>query len=60
MHMFWCKLTNMNCYLFYQENVSEELKEAFKVFDRDQDGFISAAEVNVYIYHYTVHVSFSH
>lgn len=58
--MFWCKLTNMNCYLFYQVNVSEELKEAFKVFDRDQDGFISAAEVNVHINHYTVHVSFFH
>lgn len=24
----------------------EELKEAFKVFDKDQNGFISAAEVN--------------
>ncbi|KAH9729639.1 calmodulin [Citrus sinensis] len=43
-----------------KENVSEELKEAFKVFDRDQDGFISAAEVNVHINHYTVHVSFFH
>lgn len=50
----------MNYYSFYQENVSEELKEAFKVFDRDQDGFISAAEVNVHINHYTVHVSFFH
>ncbi|KAH9729635.1 calmodulin [Citrus sinensis] len=39
-----------------KENVSEELKEAFKVFDRDQDGFISAAEVNVHINHYTVHL----
>ena len=25
----------------------EELKEAFKVFDKDQNGFISAAEVNI-------------
>ncbi|XP_023534263.1 calmodulin-like protein 8 isoform X2 [Cucurbita pepo subsp. pepo] len=25
-------------------NVTEELKEAFKVFDRDQDGYISAFE----------------
>ena len=24
----------------------EELKEAFKVFDKDQNGFISAAEVS--------------
>lgn len=24
---------------------SEELKEAFKVFDKDQNGFVSAAEV---------------
>ena len=24
----------------------EELKEAFKVFDKDQNGYISAAEVN--------------
>lgn len=24
----------------------DELKEAFKVFDKDQNGFISAAEVN--------------
>ncbi|XP_051120628.1 calmodulin-like [Andrographis paniculata] len=28
-----------------EENVGEELKEAFKVFDRDQDGFISAVEL---------------
>ncbi|EOX94620.1 Calmodulin-like 11, putative [Theobroma cacao] len=28
-----------------KENVADELKEAFKVFDRDQDGFISANEV---------------
>ncbi|MBA0708792.1 hypothetical protein Golax_023884 [Gossypium laxum] len=28
-----------------QENVVDELKEAFKVFDRDQDGFISANEM---------------
>ncbi|GAA0145401.1 hypothetical protein LIER_05602 [Lithospermum erythrorhizon] len=28
-----------------KDNVGEELKEAFKVFDRDQDGFISAKEV---------------
>lgn len=26
----------------------EELKEAFKVFDKDQNGFISAAEVKLY------------
>ncbi|CAN1270887.1 Calmodulin-like protein 8 [Linum perenne] len=28
-----------------QENVGDELKEAFKVFDRDQDGFISPNEL---------------
>ncbi|KAL6271234.1 hypothetical protein ACE6H2_028145 [Prunus campanulata] len=28
-----------------KENVAEELKEAFKVFDRDQDGYISAYEL---------------
>ncbi|KAK8614680.1 hypothetical protein V6N13_068476 [Hibiscus sabdariffa] len=28
-----------------QERVVDELKEAFKVFDRDQDGFISADEL---------------
>ncbi|XVE73045.1 hypothetical protein DITRI_Ditri11bG0086500 [Diplodiscus trichospermus] len=33
-----------------KENVTDELKEAFKVFDRDQDGFISANEVNIYTY----------
>lgn len=27
----------------------EELKEAFKVFDKDQNGFISAAEVKIVI-----------
>lgn len=26
----------------------EELKEAFKVFDKDQNGFISAAEVELH------------
>ncbi|GER55296.1 calmodulin [Striga asiatica] len=28
-----------------KENVAEEMKEAFEVFDRDQDGFISAIEL---------------
>ncbi|GER55381.1 calmodulin [Striga asiatica] len=28
-----------------EENIADELKEAFKVFDRDQDGFISAIEL---------------
>jgi hypothetical protein len=32
---------------FLQENVTEELKEAFKVFDRNQDGYISSSEVNI-------------
>ncbi|KAG6785868.1 hypothetical protein POTOM_007455 [Populus tomentosa] len=30
---------------FLQENVTEELKEAFKVFDRNQDGYISGSEL---------------
>ncbi|XP_028804226.1 calmodulin-like protein 11 isoform X3 [Neltuma alba] len=30
---------------FQQENLTEELKEAFKVFDRDEDGYISASEL---------------
>ncbi|KAJ6931193.1 hypothetical protein NC652_014634 [Populus alba x Populus x berolinensis] len=29
-----------------KENVTEELKEAFKVFDRNQDGYISANETS--------------
>ncbi len=34
------------CYRVPQDTDSEEeLKEAFKVFDKDQNGFISAAEV---------------
>ncbi len=34
------------CYHVSQDTDSEEeLKEAFKVFDKDQNGFISAAEV---------------
>lgn len=31
--------------VLFQETVADELKEAFKVFDRDQDGYISAIEV---------------
>lgn len=38
-----------NIYIFarsmQETNVEEELKEAFKVFDKDQNGFISASEV---------------
>lgn len=30
-----------------ETNVEEELKEAFKVFDKDQNGYISASEVTV-------------
>lgn len=30
---------------FKDTDSEEELKEAFKVFDKDQNGFISAAEV---------------
>lgn len=32
--------------LSQETNVEEELKEAFKVFDKDQNGFISATEVS--------------
>lgn len=38
-------------FIMYQDNVSEELKEAFKVFDRDQDGYICANEVNILFLH---------
>ncbi|KAL2320995.1 hypothetical protein Fmac_029964 [Flemingia macrophylla] len=30
-----------------KESLAEELKEAFKVFDRDQDGYISASELRL-------------
>ena len=30
----------------------EELREAFKVFDKDGNGFISAAEVSLWICHW--------
>ena len=36
---------------FLQDSDSEEeLREAFKVFDKDGNGFISAAEVGLHIY----------
>jgi len=38
--------------LYYWEKESEaeeELKEAFRVFDKDQDGYISASEVKLLI-----------
>ena len=31
--------------LFQETDAEEELKEAFKVFDKDQNGYISASEV---------------
>ena len=35
-------------FLVNQEtDAEEELKEAFKVFDKDQNGYISATEVNL-------------
>ncbi|CAH2080665.1 unnamed protein product, partial [Thlaspi arvense] len=34
-----------------ESEVEEELKEAFKVFDKDQDGFISAPEVSFSTFH---------
>lgn len=37
-----------------KENLTDELQEAFKVFDRDEDGFISANEVkNIASYHFS-------
>jgi len=39
---------------FLQGNVTEELKEAFKVFDRNQDGYISASEVNIIAYAFRI------
>ena len=39
-------MTYISTAYFDQEiDVEEELKEAFKVFDKDQNGFISASEV---------------
>ena len=35
-----------------ETDTEEELKEAFKVFDKDQNGFISANEVIIYILHH--------
>ncbi|KAJ9682349.1 hypothetical protein PVL29_018299 [Vitis rotundifolia] len=33
------------CFLLQESEAEEELKEAFKVFDKDQDGYISANEL---------------
>ena len=39
--------------IFWQEtDAEEELKEAFKVFDKDQNGYISAEEVSINPYYY--------
>lgn len=35
------------CFWEQDTDSEEELKEAFKVFDKDQNGFISAAEVTL-------------
>lgn len=44
---FNCKFINTQSLQLPQDTDSEEeLKEAFKVFDKDQNGYISAAEVN--------------
>ncbi|XP_073290716.1 calmodulin-like [Primulina huaijiensis] len=39
------KLIKELTYYIFVENATDELKEAFKVFDRDQDGFTSAVEL---------------
>lgn len=50
----WVTYLHMGAYIFVtpfsflllkDTDSEEELKEAFKVFDKDQNGFISAAEV---------------
>lgn len=47
MALFNCKFIITQCLQLPQDTDSEEeLKEAFKVFDKDQNGYISAAEVN--------------
>lgn len=37
------------CGLLQETDAEEELKEAFKVFDKDQNGYISATEVYFYL-----------
>jgi Ca2+-binding EF-hand superfamily protein len=47
--IFICNETNKK-FIYLKENNSEseeELKEAFKVFDKDQNGYISAGEVYI-------------
>lgn len=40
---------------FYQENdAEEELREAFRVFDKDQNGYISATEVTPFFFSFFV------
>lgn len=44
------------CFVMYQEtDAEEELKEAFKVFDKDQNGYISATEVIKFFQAFCMH-----
>lgn len=42
-----CITDFLNLCLFQETDAEEELKEAFKVFDKDQNGYISASEVKI-------------
>lgn len=45
------RLISFDPLIYFQDtDAEEELKEAFKVFDKDQNGYISASEVNTAIY----------
>ena len=45
LHLFNDTLLILQIMLLKDTDSEEELREAFKVFDKDQNGFISAAEV---------------
>lgn len=58
-------VSNRICFCKQDTDSEEELKEAFKVFDKDQNGFISAAEVSLafFIYFFLLgssYVTFQH
>lgn len=47
-------------FLIQETDAEEDLKEAFKVFDKDQNGYISASEVLYYInFILSIHFLFS-
>lgn len=39
-----------------ETDAEEELKEAFKVFDKDQNGYISANDVSLYFFEFRVFI----